>query len=328
MLIVRKTASKRALYLLGHYSHLFLLLQSTFRLLRNRLSASKTRGNIASMHKSFGREVAGVVLRSVVVVLSIVAVIMSISFLYKSESKISDGSCNVAVLPLEGVILPYHGLADFDMVITPELVENFMTAAENESNIDAVLLEINSPGGTPVASQRIAERFKSSSLPVVGLIGDIGASGGYMVAAATDVLIASALSNVGSIGVNMSYVEESEKNEEEGITYVQLTTGQYKDMGTPNRPITDDERAKLQADLEIVHEEFISIVSDYRNMTVQAVRDIADGATMPGARAKAVGLIDSLGGRPEAKGVLAGIIGKSPQEIIFCDYKKTGLLNL
>lgn len=276
------------------------------------------------MHKSFGREVAGVVMRSVVVILTIVIVIISISTLYEVESGISDGSCNIAVLPVEGVILPYYGLADFDLVITPEMVEAFMDTAEEEPGIDAILVEINSPGGTPVASQRIAERFRDSSLPVVGLIGDIGASGGYMIAAAADVLIASPMSNVGSIGVNMSYVEESEKNKEEGLTYVQLTTGQYKDIGTPNRPITEAEREKLQADLEIVHAEFISIVSDYRNMTVSAVEDIADGATMPGSRALEVGLVDSLGGRAEAKKVLAGITGKSPQDIVFCEYKKNG----
>jgi protease-4 len=212
-------------------------------------------------------------------------------------------------------------LADFDLVITPEVVEAFMDAAENEPSIDAVLIEINSPGGTPVASQRIAERFRNSSLPVVGLVGDIGASGGYMVAAASDVLIASPMSNVGSIGVNMSYVEESQKNEEEGITYVQLTTGQYKDTGSPNRPITDDEREKLQADLDIIHEEFVNIVAKYRNMSVAAVEDIADGATMPGVKALEVGLVDSLGGRAEAKGVLAGITGKSPSETVFCEYQ-------
>ena len=273
------------------------------------------------MHKSFGRELAGAVMRAVVVVLTILAIIISLSMLYEGESGVGDGSCNIAVLPVEGAILPYYGLADFDLVITPEVVEAFMDTAEQEAGIDAVLIEINSPGGTPVASQRIAERFRNSSLPVVGLIGDIGASRGYMVAAATDVLVASPMSNVGSIGVNMSFLEESEKNKEEGITYVQLTTGQYKDTGSPNRPITDDEREKLQADLEVIHDEFVNIVSEYRNMTVAAVEEIADGATMPGARALEVGLVDALGGRAEARELLAGITGKPTSEIVFCEYK-------
>ncbi len=261
-------------------------------------------------------------MRAAVVVLTIVVVIVSIGALYDVESDISDGTCNIAVLPIEGAILPFYGLAEFDMVITPEVVESFMAAAEAEDSIDAVLIEINSPGGTPVASQRIAERFRSSSLPVVGLIGDIGASGGYMVAAASDVLIASPMSNVGSIGVTMSYLEESKKNEEEGITYVQLTTGEYKDAGSPNRPITDAEREKFQADLEIVHDQFVSIVSEYRDMSIEDVEEIADGATMPGARALEVGLVDYLGGRAEAKGLLASITGKSVNDIEFCEYQR------
>lgn len=274
------------------------------------------------MQKSFGREVASTVMRAVVVVLTIIMVILSISALWNVESSISNGSCNIAVLPIEGAILPYYGLADFDLIITPEVVEAFMDAAEKEPGIDAVLIEINSPGGTPVASQRIAERFKDSSLPVVGLIGDIGASGGYMVAAASDVLIASPMSNVGSIGVNMSYLEESQKNEEDGVTYVQLTTGQYKDTGTPNRPITDDEQEKLQADLEIIHDEFVGVISEYRNMTLADVEAVADGATMPGKTALEVGLIDSLGGREEARAVLADITGKSAAEVVFCEYRR------
>lgn len=274
------------------------------------------------MHKSFGREVAGAVMRAIVVILSIIVVIISISALWDVESNISNGSCNVAVLPIEGAILPYYGLAEFDLVITPEVVERFMDAAEDEPRVEAVMIEVNSPGGTPVASQRIAERFRNSSLPVVGLIGDIGASGGYMVAAASDVLIASPMSNVGSIGVNMSYVEESQKNEEEGITYVQLTTGQYKDTGSPNRPITDEEREKLQADLEIIHNEFVGIISEYRNMTLAEVEAVADGATVPGTTALEIGLVDSLGGREEAKDVLANITGKPASEVVFCEYQR------
>lgn len=274
------------------------------------------------MQKSFLRETAGVIMRATVVVLTIIIVIVSISALYEVETGISDGQCTVAVLPIEGVILPFHGLAEYEMVITPETVEGFMTAAEEDSHIEAVLLEINSPGGTPVASERIAERFRNTHLPVVGLIGDMAASGGYMIAAASDFLIASPMSDVGSIGVNMSYVEESQKNEEEGLTYVQLTTGKFKDIGDPNRPITEEERALLEADLQIVHDEFVDIVAEYREMDRAEVEALADGASMPGKRAIDAGLIDSLGGLAEAQGVLANILEKDVQDIRFCEYDR------
>ncbi|MCA9361821.1 signal peptide peptidase SppA [Candidatus Kaiserbacteria bacterium] len=271
--------------------------------------------------KSFLRETAGVLMRAVVVVVTIVVVLISISAIYEVESGISDGECNVAVLPVEGVILPFYGLADFEMVTTPEAIESFMTAVEDDDDIDAVLLEINSPGGTPVASHRIAERFRNSQLPVIGMVGDVAASGGYMIAAATDFLLASPMSDVGSIGVNMSYVEESEKNEEEGLTYVQLTTGKYKDIGSPNRAITEEERALLLADLQVVHEEFVDIVSEYRELDRADVAALADGLSMPGTRAIEAGLIDALGGREEARGILASILDTDISNIVFCEYK-------
>lgn len=264
-------------------------------------------------------------MRATVVVLTIVVVVFTISALYEVETGISDGNCNIAVLPVEGTILPFHGLAGFDLVITPENVESFMTAVEDDKNIDGVLIEINSPGGTPVASERIASRFKNSSLPVVGLVGDIAASGGYMVAAASDYLIASKMSDVGSIGVNMSFVEESLKNEEEGLTYVQLTTGKFKDIGSPNRAVTEEEREILQADLEIVHNEFVNIVAEYRDMEISEVEALADGSTMPGLRAIDAGLIDSLGSRPEAREVFANILEMNIEDISFCEYESSFL---
>jgi len=272
------------------------------------------------MQKTFLRETAGAIMKSVVIVLTIVVVFVSLTALYEVESGISDGTCNIAVLPVEGAILPFYGIGDFDLIITPEVVETFMDAAEGDIKIKAVLTEINSPGGTPVASQRIAERFRSSELPVVGLIGDIGASGGYMVAAATDYLIASPMSSVGSIGVNMSYLEESEKNEEEGLTYVQLIAGKYKDVGSPDRAITDEEKALLQADLDIVHNLFIDLIALYRGLDRDAVVAVADGSTMLGVTAKEAKLVDGLGGRAEAKAILATTLEMDVKDIVFCEY--------
>lgn len=277
------------------------------------------------MQKSFLRETAEVLMRAVVVVLTIVAILSALSALYKVEQGVSDGTCNIAVLPVEGAILPYHGLADSEIVVTPETVESFMDAAEKDKQIKGVLVEVNSPGGTPVASARIAERLHNSSLPVVGLAGDMAASGGYMVAAASDFLIASPMSDVGSIGVNMSYVEESKKNKDEGLTYVQLTTGKFKDIGSPDRPITKEEKDLLLSDLQLIHDEFVDIIAKYRDMDRADVAAIADGSSMPGTRAVEAGLVDALGGRPEARGVFASLLNTDVENIHFCEYDK-GLL--
>ena len=273
------------------------------------------------MQKSLGREFLSLIMKAGVVVATIVLIIVSIGALYEVETGIGDGTCNVAVLPLEGTILPFYGLIDVPLIVTPEMVESFMATVEEQGDIDAVLVEINSPGGTPVASERIAKRFRNSTLPTVGLIGDMGASGGYMVAAATDYLIASPMSDVGSIGVNMSYVEESLKNEEEGLTYVQLTTGKFKDAGSPNRPITEEERALLQKDLDIVHNEFVKMVAEDRHKTVEEISVLADGSSMTGVRALEAGLVDKLGGRSEARDALAHILAMDPLDITFCEYE-------
>ena len=278
------------------------------------------------MSHSFGRDAALVVFKAVTVIITLVLIVVTLGTLWEIETVISDGSCNVAVLPVEGTILPFHGLVDVPLVVTPEMIEDFIATAEEEPEIQAVLLEINSPGGTPVASERIAERLRSSSLPVVGLIGDVGASGGYMIAAATDYLLASAMSDVGSIGVNMSYVEQSKQNEEEGLTYVQLTTGKFKDAGSPDRPITDEERELFQRDLDIVHNQFIDLVSEYRNLERDKVVTLADGSSMTGSRALENGLIDQIGGRVEARSVLASILEIPEDEVEFCEYESPLLL--
>lgn len=272
------------------------------------------------MPVSFGREVANVTLRIVAILVTIILIVLTLGYLYESEQTISDGLCNIAFMPVEGTILPFNGLVDVPLVITPEEVESFVNAAESESNIDAILIEINSPGGMPVASERIAEKLYGSKLPVVVLIGDMAASGGYMIAAAGDHIIASAMSDVGSIGVNRSFVEESKKNEDEGLTYVQLTTGEFKDAGSPNRPITEAERELFQKDLDLVHQAFVEMVAKYRNLDVTTVQELADGSSMPGIRALENNLVDSLGGVNEARGILSTLTGNTIDETIICEY--------
>ncbi len=281
------------------------------------------------MNVSFGREMLSAILKAFLTTVTVVAsIFLSFTLLLgvaDTTTYIGDGNCNIAVLPIDGTILPFSGISGFDLITTPDFVSQFLDTAESDDNIKGVLLEINSPGGTPVASERIAQRIAESSLPIVGLIGDVGASGGYMVASASDFLIASAMSDVGSIGVNMSYVEESKKNEEEGLTYVQLMTGKFKDIGSPNRPITDEERELLQADLDIIHNEFIDIIVEYRELPRGEVVELATGASMPGRRALDVDLIDAIGGRKQAQAAMAGFTDMSLADLKFCEYERNFL---
>lgn len=273
-------------------------------------------------HVSFGRELASVLLKVFGFLLTIFligAIIIFFSFGYAS---VSDGSCNIAVMPIEGVIMPWgNGVEYPEFAVTPTDVRDFLTlVSDDELFIEGVLFEINSPGGTPVAAEDIAKQIKALGLPTAALIGDIGASGGYMVASAADKIFASSMSDVGSIGVTMSYVEESEKNEKEGLTYVPLTTGKFKDAGDPNKPLSDDDRTYFQSQLDYIKDEFVKLVATNRNMETEAVEKLADGSTLIGQQAVDAKLVDQIGDRDAVKQYFAEQLNKDVSEISFCEY--------
>ncbi|MFN3692784.1 MAG: signal peptide peptidase SppA [Candidatus Paceibacteria bacterium] len=272
-------------------------------------------------HMSFRRELASVLLKVFAVILTLAIIIGMIGFFTFSLTSISDGECNIAVMPINGVIMPYgNGVMYDDFVTTPTDVRDFLSTLEYESMIEGVMFEINSPGGTPVASEDIASQIAALEIPNIALVGDIAASGGYMIASAADTIVASPMSDVGSIGVTMSYTEESEKNEEEGITYVPLNSGKFKDTGSPNKPLTEEERALLEGQLEEIHNYFIDLVSKYRNINRDDVAVLADGSTLTGTKAQEKKLVDILGGREAVKEAFAVKLGKDKNEIKFCEY--------
>jgi len=272
-------------------------------------------------HISFGRELASVLLKVFGVILTLVLIVAMVGVFSFSFSSISDGTCNIAVIPIDGIIMPFgHGYEFAEFTTTPSDVRDFLALAEADLFIEGIMFEINSPGGTPVAAADIMEQIQALELPNVSLVGDIAASGGYMVASAADRVLASAMSDVGSIGVTMSYVEESEKNKEEGLTYVPLNSGKYKDIGSPNKPLSAEERAYLESEIKLVHEEFIKIVATNRNLSTEAVTKLADGSSMVGSRALENKLVDEIGNRNSVRQYFADTLGKDSKDISFCEY--------
>lgn len=273
------------------------------------------------MYPSFKRELASVLLKVVAFLVTILLLVSGSSVLFSSFSAVSDGSCNIAVYPIDSIIAPFSGLTEHgEILISPNAVREFIKNAENDYLIDAIVFELNSPGGTPVASEWITDMVTETELPTVALIGDIAASGGYMIASAADHIVASAMSDVGSIGVTMSYLEESKANEEEGLSFVELATGKFKDAGNPNKPLSEEERALFESQLGIIHDEFVEIVSENRSLELDAVKQIADGSTMIGKQALEAGLVDEIGGRKEVRRYLAETLGKEESDITFCEY--------
>lgn len=271
---------------------------------------------------SFGRELASILLKVFGVILTLFLIGAMIMFFSYGYTLVSNGTCNIAVMPIEGVIMPWgYGAQYPEFAVTPGDVRDFLgLVATDDLFIEGVLFEVNSPGGTPVASEDIAKQIKALELPTAVLIGDVGASGGYMIASAADRIFASAMSDIGSIGVTMSYVEESLKNKEDGLTYVPLTTGKFKDAGDPNKPLAEDERAYFQNQLDLVNSEFINLVATNRNLEVPFVQALADGSTLVGQKAVDAKLIDSIGDRESVKAFFAETLHKDISEIEFCEY--------
>lgn len=235
-----------------------------------------------------------------------------------SESDESDtSSCNVLGINLHGDLYTYIPESnDDDMlsekdVVSSEDIMSSLLAADSDESIKAVILEVDSSGGYPVAGEEIANTIKAISKPVIAVIRQSGTSAAYWSIITADKIFASKNSDVGSIGVTISYLENVAKNEKDGLKYVQLSAGKYKDAGSPDKPLTEEEKALIVRDLKIVHENFIQDIADSRNIPIEKVRSIADGSSVLGSKAKELGLIDEIGGYLDAKKYVEEKIGET-----------------
>lgn len=203
---------------------------------------------------------------------------------------------NVAVIPVHGVITANgEGSYMYGTTISSGDIVNYIRDADKNMNVKVIMLEINSPGGSPVASDEIATAVKKAEKPVVALIREMGASGGYWVASASDHIIAHKMSLTGSIGVVASHLEFSGLMDKYGVGYERLVAGDVKDIGTPFRKMSEEERVLMQKKLGLLHTYFIEEVAANRKLPVASVKKMATGEVFLGAEAKQLGLIDEVG---------------------------------
>ena len=209
-------------------------------------------------------------------------------------------SGNVALIQIEGVIVATDPNGLFETVTTSTDTIELIEKADKNSNIKAIILEINSPGGSAVASQEIAEAVKKTNKTTVAWIREVGASGAYWIASSSDHIVANRVSITGSIGVIASYLEFPGLLERYNVSYQRLVSGKYKDMGSPLRELTDEETVIFQQTLDTIRDYFAGEVAKNRNMSKKDVDKIANGLFYLGAQAKDLGLVDELGGKDEA----------------------------
>jgi protease-4 len=222
-------------------------------------------------------------------------------------------SCNVSVRTLYGTLLTYG--YEGDSTDSGALVRA-LEDDEADETIAAIVLDIDSLGGLPVAGEEVANQLLRMTKPTVAVIRSAGTSAAYWAATGADHIIASPSSDIGSIGVIVEFPDESEKNKKEGIVVNEFTSGVFKNLGTPNRPVTPEEKKLLDRDIAAILDEFMSAVATARHLTREEVQKIADGSTMLGRQAKEAGLVDAIGSFAEARGYLAGVIDEEP---ILCE---------
>jgi protease-4 len=212
---------------------------------------------------------------------------------------------------------------------TPILEE--LKKFREDRSIRAIVLRVNSPGGVVGPSQEIMEEVDKTKKmkKVVASFGSMATSGGYYVACGADLIMASPGSATGSIGVIMQLANVEQLTKKLGVDFYSLKAGALKDMGSPFKPLTPEEKAVFQTLLNNIHEQFIKDVAKNRKLPVEKVRALADGRVYTGQEAKALGLVDALGNFNDAvqqAGRMGGIRGKI--ETVYPEKKGFSLLKL
>jgi len=232
----------------------------------------------------------------------------------------SDDICNVQGIELRGDLVTYisdSSIAEDGSQLYDETASDYILSmieeAELDEEIKAIILEIDSYGGSAVAAEEVAKALKRSKKPTIVFVRSAATSAAYWAASGADIIFASALSDIGSIGVTMSYLDNTQKNNKEGLTFNSLSIGKFKDYGNPDKPLTEEEKKLIMRDLEITHNIFIKAVSENRNLPIEKVKLLADGSSMPGEMALENGLIDRIGDYYDAQIYLNESIGEKAE---------------
>ncbi|MDL2280393.1 signal peptide peptidase SppA [Selenomonadales bacterium OttesenSCG-928-I06] len=255
---------------------------------------------------------------------------MLVSAFYPSNLGSSAGE-KVAVIYIEGVITGGTQPNSFvSSNCNTDAVIKQIRSAKNDPGVRAVVLRINSPGGSAPASQEITEeiiKLKTSGKPVVTSMGDTAASGAYWIASATDKIYANPGTLTGSIGVYISYTNLEELYQKIGLRPEIFKSGPHKDILSSDRQVTPEERVIIQDMVEDIYNQFVDVVAKGRNLEYEKAKSLADGRIYTGKQAKDVGLVDELGNMYAAvdeAAKLAGIKGE-PQIV---EYKETSPLSV
>ncbi len=224
------------------------------------------------------------------------------------------GQKAVAVVDVIGVITSARGSGD--KAVSGRRVAEQIDKHAGQDSVGAIVLRIDSPGGTVVGSQEIhaaVGRARAAGKPVVASMGDLAASGGYYAACGAERVFAAPGTMTGSIGVIMQFADVRGLMGKIGVGTSTIKSGEFKDIGNGFREMTERDRGVLQEIVDDVYAQFVEAVAAGRDMPVESVRTLADGRIYSGRQALGLGLVDELGDMEDAvaaAGRLAGIEGK------------------
>ena len=218
----------------------------------------------------------------------------------------------VAIVRVEGTIMDSDS-TEFSSDATSGVVIADLEAAASDDQVKAIVLRVNSPGGTVTGSAQIYETIKEIDKPVIVSMAGTAASGGYYISAPADYIFARPDTTTGSLGVVLTLFNTVELGEKVGVKVESITSGPNKAIGSPWEELTDEQRVILEEYIDESYQEFVRIIADGRGMSIEEVYEIADGRIYSGRQALELNLIDELGDFDDAIAKAAdmgGIVGE------------------
>jgi len=240
----------------------------------------------------------------------------------------TGGGNKVAVISLSGAIQSESsGLLFGGSVISPKLVRSQLERAKNDISVKAVVLQVESPGGSVAACQEILNELEQVEKPIVVSFGDIAASGGYYISAKADKIVALPGTLTGSIGVISEIPNLKGLFDKLGIEMEVFTAGEHKDMYAGVRELTPEEKVIMQEMIDQLYDQFVQVVVEGRGLSEDTVRELATGQLYTGVQAKELGLVDELGGLSTAIDLAASLAGIEEPKVDYYKRETPSLLN-
>jgi len=239
--------------------------------------------------------------------------------IFKTNSSIFFIEDSIIIIEVKGMIIE-----------SGEIIKQ-LHYAKDENSIKAVVLRIDTPGGVVGPTQEIYEEIiKLKKIkPIIVSMGSVAASGGYYIAAPATIIFANPGTITGSIGVLMKLANFEKLLNKIGINSLVLKSGEYKDAGSPFRPLTKADKKILQGIIGSMYEQFVAAVADGRNIPIKNVREFADGRIFTGEQAKELKLVDKLGNLQDSIDEAAKIIGtKHKPKIVYPPQTRKSLISL